>query len=1099
MYSENDIKNLCFREITFRKAEQLYEQGSIQDMTVDYMPDWDILSIEGVVEGSYNNSYHVWLEYSFEDDKIISYECNCPAYEAYEGMCKHCAALALEYLNKTQSREAIEQYKGMNPDAFPLIRTDDMIQDIVRIYANRRRMEEQIAQGTIELQPLLMDSGTSYYYSRRRYSLTFKIGNQGGRMYVLKNMEDFVYAIENDERYSYGKQLSFVHSKTMFTEEAWRYVMLICKKVRENDSYYENVRKELMLSPSLIQEFLLINLNKEVDYECRGRKYKKLYIYDKNPPIKLILREIPGGFVLKIPPLELIQGSSEIFVKKSNSVYKCTKEYAQAISPFLDQADEERELGFKIASEDMMVFCGSVLPELKKQNLLDYGTLELEEYMPKEAEISYYLDAETDKITAKSLCSYGEKQFNLLAPKELSGEYHNIGREQQALGVVKAYFSKEDEKNQVLYFGEEEEDKLYQLLDTGLKQLSELGALYVTDSLKGKRVIRSAKAQVGVALKGGLLELKVAVDAFTKTELAGILDSYQKKKKYYRMKSGDFLNLEEGALATVAELLDGLALPQKLLEEDEYEVPKFRACFIDQILRQKDSRLVVERSADYKAVIRSMKNVEDSDYQVPEHLTGILREYQKMGFYWMSTLADLGFGGILADDMGLGKTIQAIAYMLGRKKLGETTVETKEEKAGETAKAARHLVICPASLVYNWKKEFDMFASGLDVKVIVGTAPQREALIRSGLGDVWITSYDMIKRDINHYSELIFDTEVIDEAQNIKNQGTIASKSVKKIHAKARFALTGTPIENRLSELWSIFDYLMPGILGSYDKFRKTYELPIVQEQDDDMVKRLKRMVSPFILRRLKKDVLKELPDKIEQTVYARMETEQRNIYIGHVERLLESLENKSSMEVQKGKLEILAELTKLRQICCDPALLYDNYLETSCKIDTCAELVQDAIESGHKVLIFSQFTSIFPILGQRLKEEKIAFYKLTGSTPKEKRMEMAEAFNSDDTPVFLISLKAGGTGLNLTAASIVIHFDPWWNLAAQNQATDRAHRIGQGEQVVVFKLIAQDTIEEKIMDLQNTKQKLASQILEGEGISASELTKDDFMEILKF
>lgn len=1082
MYSESDIRSLCSQEITFQKAKHICEYGNIKDMTVDYIAEWDLMSVDGIVQDGNGKGYDVWFEYGSEDGKMISFDCGCPAYEVQVGMCKHCAALALEYLKTVESRQALKQYKGIKSMEYPLIQTDNTVQEIVKIYASRRHMEELEAHGTIEIHALISETGADYYYRTNRYKLTFKIGNQGGHMYVLKNLEDFIYAVRNEEKYSYGKQLSFVHSKSMFTEEAWSYVMLIAHGVEENEGYGD-IRKELSLNSARLQEFLLINLDRRVDYDCRGRKYKNLYIYDKNPPVKLIMKAIPGGFVLKIPSLELIQGQSETFVKKANAVYRCTKEYAYALVPFLTEASREMELSYKIAAGDMTAFCGSVLPELKEQKLLDYGTIELEEYMPKKAEISYYLDTEAGRITAKAISTYGGNQFNLLAPKELSSEYHDMGTEQRALSVVKAYFPNEDERNQVLYFGEDEEDKLYQLLDTGLKQLSEAGSLFVSDSIKGRRVIHSSRAQVGVALNGGLLALKVSTDELTRKELAGILDSYQKKKKYYRMKNGDFLNLEKGALATVAELLDGLALPAAALKEEEIEVPKFRACFIDQLLHQKDSQLTVERSSDYKAVIRSMKNVEDSDYQVPVHLAEVLREYQKMGFLWMSTLAELGFGGILADDMGLGKTVQAIAYMLGRK----------------AAKDSRHLVICPASLVYNWKKELEMFAPGLEVKVIVGTAAQREELIRNSAGDVWITSYDMIKRDVRLYKELTFDTEVIDEAQNIKNQGTLAAKSVKLICAKAKFALTGTPIENRLSELWSIFDYLMPGILGSYEKFRKIYEMPIVQDKDEDMLKRLKRMVSPFILRRLKKDVLKELPDKMEQIVYAKMEQQQRALYVGHVEKLLESLEGKSSAEVQKGKLEILGELTKLRQICCDPALLYDNYLETSCKIDTCAELVVDAIEGGHKVLIFSQFTSIFPILGQRLKEERIAFYELTGSTPKEKRMEMAEAFNLDDVPVFLISLKAGGTGLNLTAASIVIHFDPWWNLAAQNQATDRAHRIGQEAQVVVFKLIAQDTIEEKIVDLQNTKQQLASQILEGEAISASGFTKEDFMEILKF
>lgn len=1084
MYSEKEIKKLCGSERTFQKAKQLYTEGGILDITVDYVEDLDIMAVDGLVEGSYDNSYNVWMEYSPEDNQIVSYECGCAAYEAYPGMCKHCGALALEYLEMVESRNKIKKYKGMKQlDMYPLLKTDSTIKDIVKNYATRKRLNEQKPQGSVEIIPLLGDTGAGFYYSRSRYTLTFRIGTNDGRMYVLKNLEEFIRAVQNEEKYSYGKQLAFVHSKSVFTEAAWKYVMLIAQGVGNRNGYYGNSCKELHLNSTLLEEFLMLNINGEVEYDCKGRQHKKLYIYDENPPIKVILREVPGGFVAKIPPLDLVEGVSELFVKKENKVFRCSEEFAYAMDGFLRAADKNVEKAYKIAAGDMQAFCGSVLPELENQKLLDSKGISLEDYRPKKAEILYYLDETNGRITAKAISEYGEARFNLLAPKKLSHEYHDLEKEERALELAKSYFQNEDEREQLLYFEEADDEKMYQLLEIGIKQLAEEGEVYVSDSLKGKRVVRSPKTQVGVALKGGLLELRVNTDSFTKEDLAGVLDSYRKKKKYYRMKNGDFLNLEEGALTTVAELLDGLALTDKALNQEIITVPKFRACFVDQVLRQKDGQLQVDRGAEYKAVIRSMKNVEDSDYKVPDSLLGILREYQKIGYRWLSTLAELGFGGILADDMGLGKTLQTITYILGRKQ----------------SKEGIHLIICPASLVYNWKKEFEMFAPALEVRMMVGTAMQREELLQIGGGDVWVTSYDMIKRDIDLYKGITFDTEVIDEAQNIKNQGTLAAKSVKKIKAEVRIALTGTPIENRLSELWSIFDYLMPGLLGTYDKFRKGYEVPIVQSKDEELLQRLKKMVSPFILRRMKRDVLKELPDKIEQIVYSQMEEEQRKLYVGHVERLLESLGKKSSQEVQSGKLEILAELTRLRQLCCDPALLYDNYVETSCKIDTCTELVNEAVEGNHKVLIFSQFTSIFPMLGKRLKKEKISYYELTGSTPKEKRMEMVDAFNKDDVPVFLISLKAGGTGLNLTAASIVIHFDPWWNLAAQNQATDRAHRIGQEEQVVVFKLIAKDTIEEKILGLQEQKQKLASQILDGEGISASSLTKDDFMEILKF
>lgn len=363
--------------------------------------------------------------------------------------------------------------------------------------------------------------------------------------------------------------------------------------------------------------------------------------------------------------------------------------------------------------------------------------------------------------------------------------------------------------------------------------------------------------------------------------------------------------------------------------------------------------------------------------------------------------------------------------------------------------------------------------------------------------DALVTSYDLLKRDIDEYEGKQFSYQIIDEAQYIKNQTTAAAKAVKVVNSQVRYALTGTPIENRLSELWSIFDFLMPGFLFSYENFRKDYEAPITREQDEEATVQLRRMVSPFILRRLKKDVLKDLPDKLEEVQYAHMEETQRHVYEGQVVRMREKLEKQTDESYQKSKLQVLAELTKIRQICCDPSLLFENYHGESAKRLACMELIASAIEGGHRMLVFSQFTSMLELLEQDLDADKIPYYKITGATPKEERMRLVKAFNEGDTPVFLISLKAGGTGLNLTGADVVIHYDPWWNQAVQNQATDRAHRIGQEKVVSVYRLIVKDSIEEKILQMQETKANLADEILSGEMGGLTGLTRDELMALL--
>ncbi|MGX8705143.1 MAG: DEAD/DEAH box helicase, partial [bacterium] len=409
------------------------------------------------------------------------------------------------------------------------------------------------------------------------------------------------------------------------------------------------------------------------------------------------------------------------------------------------------------------------------------------------------------------------------------------------------------------------------------------------------------------------------------------------------------------------------------------------------------------------------------------------------------------------------------------------------------------LVVCPASLVYNWREECKKFTPALTVETLDGTLSYRKKLL-AGMGEeghalLYITSYDLLKRDIEQYDGLTFGTIALDEAQYVKNQRTAVSKAVRVLKAEHRFALTGTPIENRLAELWSIFDFLMPGFLYSSQEFASRFETPIMKQKDPAATERLSKMTEPFILRRKKADVLKDLPEKLEETRASAMEPDQRRLYDAEVVRMKELLA--ASDDSGADKMRILAEITRLRQLCCDPSLVFENYEGSSAKRVACLELIQNAIDAGHRMLVFSQFTSMLALLADDLTKAGISFFTITGSTPKQERLRLVNEYNAGDTPVFLISLKAGGTGLNLTGADVVIHYDPWWNLAVQNQATDRAHRIGQTRQVTVIRLIAAETIEEKIVQLQEAKRELAETIISGEGGSLMSFTREELLALL--
>lgn len=438
-----------------------------------------------------------------------------------------------------------------------------------------------------------------------------------------------------------------------------------------------------------------------------------------------------------------------------------------------------------------------------------------------------------------------------------------------------------------------------------------------------------------------------------------------------------------------------------------------------------------------------------------------------------------------------GKTIQVLAVILSY----------INEQKKNNQKPLPSMVACPSSLTLNWLGEVQKFTPTLKALVISGSALEREKKIKNiEKYDIIITSYDSLKRDIDLYDEKMYQFKymIADEAQYIKNNNTQNAKAIKNIKAEARFALTGTPIENSLSELWSIFDFIMPGYLFKYRKFKELYELAIVKENNQAKMQKLKKMIEPFVLRRIKKEVLTELPDKTVTVLYNEMEEEQQKIYLSYLAQAKKEVADEIQMNgFENSQIKILALLMRLRQICCHPSLFLQDYEGKSSKLEQCIEVIEDATKGGHKILLFSGYTSMFPIIEKELKKKQINYLKLTGQTKVTDRIELVDKFNEDkDIKVFLISLKAGGTGLNLTGADMVIHYDPWWNLSAETQATDRTYRIGQKNNVQVYKLITKNSIEEKIYELQKKKEKLVDNMLSTQNTFINQLSKEDIMEL---
>ena len=1112
MFTAEDIQRITNKK-TYAKGLDLYEMNKI--IAFSYETD-EVLEMDGInamVKGSGRNIYDVDIDYDYVNDDIVECSCECPAFSSYPGFCKHIVATLLQYIDVVND---VSYDYNVNPEGLDIDDFNDVLTKIMGEKTNvtalnpyrsssgqlpqKKATSPEVsrlltAKDDYQFRPLFNEDAPAamvgkvvlephFSLSFREVSLSFKIGAE--RLYVLKDIREFCYRVDRNLPHSYGKQLSFTHSMDAFEPQSREMVKLLMKKVdaKKSGRYYysDTIKREITLTVDEFVEFIQLMGSRPVKIDGYPYYGEQVYTVSDRPlERRMTITKRDQGIDVAIERIEGLAGVANYVYFVDGSIYVVETNSIGPIKDFLAMMAGKSDRKVYIANEDTGAFFRQLLPVLRNHYSIDMTNINPDEYAIEQGNFSMYLDLpEKDVVTCRVKVCYGDKEMYLF--ENVHRNIRDSALERRVNQGISAYFSGYDSRTHELYL-EGSENRLYKLLTEGLPELASYGEIYISDRLKKINVVSHAPIQVGVSVESGLLDLHIESQDLTPNQLAEILTKYSPKKKYYRLRNGDFIDVKGSDLENLHELTESLVLTEKEINAGRIQLPKFRALYVDEQLK-KSLGGSVARNKDFKALIRSMKTVEENDYDVPDSLDGILRGYQVSGFLWMNTLRDNGFGGILADDMGLGKTLQVIAFL--------KRILAMDEKCGKT------LIVSPSSLVYNWRNEFEKFAPEMPVVTVTGSPAVREQIIcGSDHRDILITSYDLLKRDRHLYDDITFACQIIDEAQYIKNSNTKAAKAVKSVQASFKLALTGTPIENRLSELWSIFDYLMPGFLYSYKKFKSDIEQAMVQQGDGQVADRLRRMVSPFILRRLKKDVLTDLPDKIEENVLIPLGGEQRKVYDARVALLRKDLRKQTSEEFRTSKIKVLSELTRLRQLCCDPALVYENYDAGSSKTDMCMALVQEAVDGGHKVLLFSQFTSVLHRLIPILEENGISYLSLTGSTSKEQRISLVDRFNADDTSVFCISLKAGGTGLNLTSADIVIHFDPWWNVSAQNQATDRAHRIGQRNVVNVYKLIAKDSIEEKILQMQERKQALADEVLSGEGIATASFSKEELLEIL--
>lgn len=1094
MLTINEIKANCMTA-TYQRGKELYETDPFKNIEIyeeeDSYNSGD-MCVEGKVKGSGTKWYKtvVWIN---AQDNIMDYHCECPAYESYYGMCKHCVAMALLYrANQKQQvigQRSLDDYLsdvqklGNIPAALAKNQpTAKELKSMIEKYAVKDKMH--MFGGYYKNIDIIPEMTKTYH----GYEIEFKIGAQ--RKYVVKNIAALVSNVERVEYDEYGKNLKFVHDRSAFTDQALRWIDVMSKilKHRLNGEDLTMYRYDSNLRTLCLDNYGIEQVLEAFMGQSIAINQQMYQIENENPSLTLHIKSVgDSGAQLSMAQTEYIHGAEHMYAVCGKKIKSCSKEFVQEVWPLIETLGAEksnylyRHQELYLNKQDYEAFCGNVLPRIEKYIKIDNQDVDFSGYMPKEPEFSLYIsqdDSDDQKILAKAEVAYGASKFDLMQPLNLASDYRNIEKESEISHVIMQYFKAEDSNDGRQLYVKADGD-VYRLASEGLDKLKTKMQVFIDEKFKGMNIVSAPKVSIGVSVSGELLEMNVQSEDMSMNEIYDILSNWHRRKKYYRMKNGDFMSIEDNSIEVLSELTQGLGLSKQQLLQGQMLLPKYRTNYIDTVLRKHPENIDIERSSDFKKIVRNMREYVDSDFEVPEGLHAKLRNYQKEGFRWLSTLAEWGFGGILADDMGLGKTVQMLAFLLSKKK--------------------KTLIVCPASLVYNWAGEVEKFTPQLTIAIIAGSGEKRKQEYEdSKTADITITSYDLLKRDIDEYKDRTFDYMVIDEAQYIKNASTQAAKAVKQIQSGVRFAMTGTPIENKLSDLWSIFDFIMPGYLYGYKKYKDEIEAPIAQEQDDTALKRLQAMVHPFILRRKKQDVLKDLPEKQEEVVYTQMTESQKQLYLAHAIRLKKELAGKTEDEFKQDSIRYIAELTKLRQICCSPELIFEDYHEGSGKMDTCMELISSAVEGGHHILLFSQFTQMLDLIQAQLKKKHISYLYLSGKNSKLQRQQMVEEFQKGNISVFLISLKAGGTGLNLTMADIVIHYDPWWNVAAQNQATDRAHRIGQKNAVNVMKLVAKDSIEESIIKLQERKARLSEDVIEGKGVSENHLSRDEILSLLE-
>lgn len=1004
-------------------------------------------SVDFTVDIFYSGNFKVNIQVD-EDGKVLENTCTCDDYKNNH-ICQHIIACVLKKKEAFFTNEELSLQKSRNI----------LKEFITKEEPKLNKLKEEIG----------LDIEVSYLFSN--YIVKLKIGEK--TKYSIKSRDkfnEFRACYLNGKDMVLGKKLTYNPNNYFFNNENTKIIEYLFNYSEIGLNRYEVIDEPLKLNNREFSELLKLLENKRFTLE------------------DIPINKIESGFPT-LYHLELVKDKYKFYIEDfanfkivdndsnyiiyNNVLYILKLEDRKIVTEFVD--NEIESLVFDKKNLDL--FKNGLLK--KTMNTLEVSEDIKDIKIIKDKKINLYFDLSQDSITAKVMLKYAEAEFNYF--DTVSGIIRDAGFEAKVIDDLTKYGFIEDKKNFVIL----DMDSTYNFLDNGLSYFTENYTVFTTEKIKKLKIFKDVKVRSNFSIgKDNILAYDFAIDNVDNKEISSLLTAIKSRKKYYRLKSGDVISLfNNQKLQDFESLTNDLELDSKDLNKKSITIPKYRAFFIESLKNNRYQE--ISTNSKFDEFIKNFSAYKNADVKFNDEETKLLRDYQKEGVKWLYTIYKCDLGGILADEMGLGKTLQAIIFL--RKIIAEKP-------------DAKILIVSPTSLVYNWEKEFQKFAPELKYVAVAESKKKRQEIMQNFANyNIFITTYGLVRNDNDEYESKDFEVCIIDEAQAIKNYQAGMTKEIKKIKARTKIALTGTPLENSVLELWSIFDFIMPGYLNSIVRFREAYG---IKDVDKDSLKRLDNLnyqIRPFILRRKKKEVSKELPDKIEQIEYLDMSETEKAMYQSLVEDTKEEIDNVIASEgFSKARFKIVTLLTRLRQLCISPALLDKDYTDDSIKIKRLLEIVKELIKDNHKILIFSSFKGAVLLVKKKLDEESISNYVIDGSVSGKDRVMLVDAFNKDKTSCFLITLKSGGTGLNLTSADIVIHLDVWWNPQVENQATDRAHRIGQTKKVTVLKLINKGTVEEKIIELQEKKRILSDNLIEGKNTTTLDtLTEEELTNLL--